>query len=226
MKKLKAALALLLLMAGTQAQAQYYDDGITMEDALFYEEEEEPDLHKVYLNQVYVQFSPSRYNFDNDTQKLKFNEFAAGYARAIQILEKKQYFAEVGAQLKYSTSSSNAYYNNADFKLLTFKLPINLAYNLYVSKTKNIGFTPYAGVNFRAGILANEKLNGATTNLYESDERAASDPQWKRCQLGWQVGLRFVLSRFYVGAQYGRDFPDNSKKPQIYDCSAILGVCF
>lgn len=226
MKIIQNLLTCLLLLCATQVRAQYYNDDFSLDDPLFYEEEEKVDSHAVYLNHVYVQYSPTRYNLSNQAPHLSFNEFALGYTRAIQVLENKHYYAEVGAQLKYSTCPEQAAYGNASFQLLTFKLPINVVYKFYLSKNHDIALAPYAGVNFHAGLWGQESVGNSNTNLYDHDSTNATQTEWERCQLGWQAGFRFYLSRFYLGVQYGRDFPDKNKEPHIHQCSASFGVCF
>ena len=156
---------IILLCAFTTANAQFVDDDF--DDLLdFGEDEEEIPLHDEYFNQIYVQYSPTRYNFDGATPNLHFNEFAVGYNRAIQIVEKKPFFIEAGLQLKYSTCSGDDDHQNASFKLFTFKLPINVTYKLYIPHSE-VAFAPYAGVYFRAGLTGKQSLNSNKTDNSE-----------------------------------------------------------
>lgn len=215
---------IILLCAFTTANAQFVDDDF--DDLLdFGEDEEEVPLHDEYFNQIYVQYSPTRYNFDGATPNLHFNEFAVGYNRAIQIVEKKPFFIEAGLQLKYSTCSGDDDRQNASFKLFTFKLPINVTYKLYIPHSE-VAFAPYAGVYFRAGLTGKQSLNSNKTDLYDHQLANTTGAEWERCQLGWQAGLRIWVQRFYVGFQYGKDFPDENKLPQIYQSSVTFGVTF
>ena len=112
-----------------------------MEDV---EEEAPKPQHKEYKNFFYFQYSPSRYHTDEIKQK--FHEFSIGYARSFQIIEEQPYFVELGANLKYSHAKEN----DINFDLLTFRVPVNAVYKLYLSKTKDIALAPYAGVHLRA----------------------------------------------------------------------------
>lgn len=170
----------------------------TIEDV---EEETPKPQHKEYKNFLYLQYSPSRY-YTGD-QKQKFNEFSVGYARSIQIMENLPYFLEVGANAKYSHAKEDG----VNYDLLTFRLPVNAVYKLYLSKTKDIALAPYAGIHLRA--IA-----------------AGKEADWKSFQIGWQVGLRFYYNKVFLGISYARDFPDETKNPHIHECGVHLGYSF
>ena len=135
------------------------------------------------------------------------------------------YRGEAGLQLKYSTCSGDDDHQNASFKLFTFKLPINVTYKLYIPHSE-VAFAPYAGVYFRAGLTGKQSLNSNKTDLYDHQLANTTGAEWERCQLGWQAGLRIWVQRFYVGFQYGKDFPDENKLPQICQSSVTFGVTF
>lgn len=197
------AIAAILCMS-TTARAQFdggsdYADEWTLDMG---EEEDEPKpQHKEYKNTMYLQYSPSVYRIKGVGQP-QFHEISVGYAHYFQVLEEKPYFVEIGANMKYSHSDTG---KGCD--LLSFKIPANVFYKLYLSKTKDIALAPYAGASFRA--IAAGKVDG-----------------WQACQLGWQAGLRFYMNRFYLGASYGQDFPDETKTPHIHETSVQLGICF
>ena len=113
------------------------------------------------------------------------------------------YFLEVGANVKYSHAKDNG----IKYDLLTFRIPVNAVYKLYLSKTKDIALAPYAGVHIRA--IA-----------------AGKEDDWKSFQIGWQTGLRFYYNKVYLGVSYSRDFPDKEKNPHVHECSVHVGYCF
>jgi len=165
------------------------------------EEEENKPQHKEYKNFAFLQFSPSQYRFDGGG-KLHFVEYSIGYAHSFQVLEEKPYFVEVGASMKYSHSG-----NDNGYDLLSFRVPANVVYKFYLSKTKDIALAPYAGPSFRAIVAGRKNC-------------------WDACQLGWQAGLKFYVNRFFIGVAYSRDFPDDTKYPRIHESSINFGVCF
>lgn len=203
MKRFLKSIGMLLFLCISNASYAQYDDYDTVEEWTLedVEEETQKPQHKEYKNFLYLQYSPSRYHTGDD--KLYFHEFSAGYARSIQIVEENPYFIEVGASMKYShAKESGTCYN-----LLTFKVPVNVVYKFYLSKTKDIALAPYAGVHVRA--IAAGKEDG-----------------WKAFQIGWQVGVKYYWNRLFMGISYARDFPDETKDPHVHECSVHLGFCF
>lgn len=200
LRKSLGTLVLLCISATAYAQYDNYDsvEDWTLEDV---EEETPKPQHKEYKNFLYFQYSPSRYNTDDS--KLKFHEFSVGYARSIQIMEELPYFVEVGANIKYSHAKEDG----VKYDLLTFRLPVNAVYKLYLSKTKDIALAPYAGIHLRA-IAAGKQAD------------------WKSFQIGWQTGLRFYYYKVFMGISYARDFPDETKNPHVYESSVHIGYCF
>lgn len=203
MKSFRENIGTILLLCISSVTYAQYDNFDTVEDWTLEDVEEEAPKpqHKEYKNFLYFQYSPSRYHTDDTKQK--FHEFSVGYARSIQILEAKPYFVEVGANVKYSHAKDNG----IKYDLLTFRIPVNAVYKLYLSKTKDIALAPYAGVHIRA--IA-----------------AGKEDDWKSFQIGWQTGLRFYYNKVYLGVSYSRDFPDKEKNPHVHECSVHVGYCF
>ena len=208
-----ALLVLSCLCLNMQAQ---YDDSYEVEEwSLDIEEEETPKpQHKEYKNAAYLQYSPSRYKVSDDNN-IRFNEFLMGYNRIIQVVEKKPYFVEVGANAKFSWAR-----NPYDIFVLTFHIPVNVLYKIYLSGKKDYAIAPFAGASLRAIAVAHDYSSGdGSTNL-------CGDGGWKNFQIAWQTGLRFYINRYYLGVSYSRDFRDNSKFPSVRECGIHMGYCF
>lgn len=226
LKRLFLASSIALVCCNAMAQYDNTEDNI--DDLLFLDDVEEEDTvppRKEYNNQVYIQYSPTRYNFDGLTPHLHFQEMAIGYARNIRIIEDKPFFAEIGGLIKYSLSKGDNAHQNADYNLWTFRIPIAITYKLYIPGT-NLAIAPLAGTYFRCGLSAKESLNGSSYSLFDEDRTNATGTKWDRCQLGWMVGVRFHAGRFYLTATYGRDYPDENKLPQVHECGISFGTCF
>lgn len=204
MERFRILLGSMLLCVCANASAQYdnYDtvDDWTLEDI----EEEVKPQHKEWKNSLYIQYSPSRY-LTNGKNTMHFNEVALGYFHSFQIMEDMPYFIEVGANIKYSHSTECA---NDRHNLLSFRVPINATYKIYLHKTKNIALAPYAGPHVRAIAASNV------------------DYDWKAFQIGWQVGMKFYWERCFMGISYARDFPDDGKTPHVYESGVHVGYCF
>lgn len=219
------------VMCTTQvARAQYVGGDNAVEDWQLDDEEAGDSVvkprHKEWHNLLYARYSPSQYTFPSRSPHIDFQEAAIGWARSIQVADSIPLFVEAGAEMKWSASSSDDAHKNAEYGLLAFRVPINMTYKLYLSRTRNIALAPQAGIHFRAIAVGKEKVNGVKTDLFDSGENNQTASQWKRCQLGWQVGLRLQVEKYFLAVSYGRDFPDKSKRPQIHECGLSAGVCF
>ena len=203
-----------MLCLGLQVQAQFDDEYDIEEWTLDLEEEEAPKpQHKEYKNAIYLQYSPSRYKVSDDS-RVRFNEFLLGYNRIIQVVEDVPYFVEAGANIKFSWTKSDM-----DARLITFRIPVNVLYKIYLSKEKDYAIAPFAGASCRVIAMAREHSESKSISLFD-------DAGWERFQVAWQAGLRFYLNRYYLGISYSRDFRDSSKCPGIRECSVQLGYCF
>lgn len=219
-------------LSAQNANAQYNIDNSDVEDWQLFDEEEEKDStekpkHTEWKNLLYIQYSPTQYTFPGCSPHLHFQEVSIGWARSIQIADSIPLFIEAGADVKYSYSAGDAIHNNSKYNLLTFRIPVNLTYKFYLSKTRNIALAPQAGVHFRAIAIGKEKqVDDQKYNLFNKNHENNTGAEWERCQLGWQVGLRLQLERFFIGVNYSRDFPDKSKKPHIHESGVTVGMCF
>lgn len=207
-----ALFVMLCLCLNVQAQ---FDDEYNVEDwTLDLEEEEVPKpQHKEYKNAIYLQYSPSRYKV-NDDSRIHFNEFLLGYNRIMQVVEDLPYFVEAGANIKFSWTK-----DELDARLITFRIPVNVLYKIYLSKEKDYAIAPFAGASCRVIAMAREYSGPKSVSLF-------GDAGWKRFQVAWQAGIRFYLNRYFLGISYSRDFRDSSKYPGIRECSVQLGYCF
>ena len=237
MHTIKAS-SLLRLLAGVafftcscqEIHAQYDDGNSDVEDWQLFDEEETDSAvkprHKEWKNMAYVRYSPSQYTFPGCTPHLHFQEVNLGWARSLQVVDSIPIFVEAGAEVKYSFSAGDKRHGNAKYSLLTFRVPVNVTYKLYLSRTRNIALAPQAGVHFRVIAMGKEKMDGQRGNLFDNDRNNQTGSAWERCQLGWQVGLRLQVERFFITAGYGRDFPDKGKRPQIHEGGITAGMCF
>ncbi len=203
-----------MLCLGQSVKAQFDNNYDVEEWTLDLDEEEPPKpQHKEYKNELYLQYSPSRYKID-EGDCIKFDEILLGYNRAIQVIEDKPYFVEVGANMKFSWETSVM-----DIRAITFRIPVNVMYKIYPWKEKDIAIAPYAGASLRAIAMAREHTGPKSTNLL-------GDDGWDSFQVAWQVGLRFYWNHYFLGVSYTRDFRDKSNYPGTRECGIHLGYSF
>lgn len=202
-----------MLCIGLNAQAQFDDIYDVEEWTLDDEEEIQKPKHKEYKNAFYLQYSPSRYKV-NDDSRVRFNEFALGYSRFIEVVEDMPYFVEVGGNMKFSWETKMM-----DTRVITFRLPVNVIYKWYPKTDKDFAIAPFAGASIRAIAMARGHLGEKSSSLL-------GDGGWDSFQVAWQAGIRFFLKRYYLGISYSRDFRDSSKYPGVRECGVHFGFCF
>lgn len=204
-----------VLCLNINVHAQFDDEYDVEEWTLDLEDEEAPKpQHKEYKNAVFLQYSPSRYKVSDDS-RIRFNEFLLGYNRLIQVVEDVPYFVEAGASIKFSWTKSDM-----DARLITFRIPVNVLYKIYLSKEKDYAIAPFAGASCRVIAMAREYSGPKSVNLF-NDESG-----WDRFQVSWQAGVRFYMNRYFLGISYSRDFRDSSKYPGVRECGVHFGCCF
>lgn len=220
----------IFVCSSLESRAQYDGGDSGVEDWQLYDEEPADSAtkprHHEWKNMAYVRYSPSQYAFPGYTRHFHFHELAVGWARSIQVADSIALFVEPGAEMEYSFSSDDGRHGGVEYRLLTFRVPVNVTYKFYLSRTRNIALAPLAGVHFRAIAMKKEETDHQPEDILGDDQSGSTRLPWDRCQLGWQVGLRLQVERFYLTASYGRDFPDKSKRPQIHKSGITAGICF
>jgi hypothetical protein len=226
-----------------EARAQFTDDDDELSDdlGLYYDEdEEEKPQHREYKNLIDVQYTPSRYTFHGASSSILSQGFALGWARSIQVTEDTPLFVELGAQMKYDFSGEVKDHQNASYRQLAFRIPANVVYKFYPSRTSSFALAPMAGVFCQVRAMGKEKAGGQSRNITDNGNKNTTGAVWKRFQLGWQAGLKMYWDRYYCGFTYAQDFHDrlvndssvDASKGEdkmicrMHEYSVHLGICF
>lgn len=133
--------------------------------------------------------------------------------------------------------------------ILNLNIPVNLAYKFTVD-SKKLSIIPYVGVNFKGNIIGKSKLNlvdkldsdymsekefwenaedygiKQEKNNFDKKDTGSKDSQWKRFQMGWQIGIGLNYNKLYVGVSYGKDITELCKKTKLSTTSITLGYNF
>ena len=128
-----------------------------------------------------------------------YNTFALGYTHATPLSE-VPVLAEYGAFAEYTTKTEKENGGTTSMNLLGVKVPLSVMYSYAVSE--NVVLYPYAGLNARLYIIGKEtyKYEGESESydLFSGDD----DENMKRFALGYQVGVKARVSRFFLGIGY------------------------
>ncbi len=186
---------------------------------------------------LYLQYNPSwasnlKYYTNASKDNNYVNGFTLGYFRSIGLGgDNVPLFLEVGGNLNYGfhTYSVSASDNIAGvlvkaearstFHMLSLNIPVNFGYSIRLGD--NLALNPYVGIRMRVNLLglnktkesqtigSKESDDSETVNMYSSsdDNVGNSDYTWNRFQIGWQAGLKLIISEaFFVEAGYTMDF--------------------
>ena len=192
-------------------------------------------------NTIWVEYNPSTLDPDKgDSQS--FTGLSLGYSHAFGLSKRLPFFLEGGLGIQYSfySNDENDYYT-IKYKMLSAKVPVNIIYRYNIPNSK-VSLCPFAGVTLRYNISAKEKYEydddddeGYDYEIDDDDnERDLFDKKdmgkgntWNRFQIGWQIGAKVIFNnKVTLGASYGTDFTEISKKTKINTATIQLGFVF
>lgn len=102
--------------------------------------------------------------------------------------------------------------------MLSYSIPVHLAYRF---PFKDFSITPYTGLNFKLNAIglmsidckANdndemnkmmaESIDGMSIDLFNEDDMYGYE--WKRLQVGWDIGASFDYKKLHLGIRYTSD---------------------
>lgn len=183
---------------------------------------------------IYVEWNPSSfhggdgYRFYNNGEgkgSTGFHGFSLGVSRAISLATATPIFIEPAVALQYSTKKEgyNNYYDDYDtsarLHMLSVKAPVNFMYK-YDFSGHPVSLMPFAGITFRVNAWGEVNDDGDHDDLFD-------DYEFKRFQIGWQVGIKARISeKFIVGGSFGTDFNEIHKHVKVHTGTIMLGYSF
>lgn len=248
MKKIMIAAALVLLSCGT-AFAQFTN---TSSSSVSKARTGSTTANTDTWSSVYFQWNPSQLVPDKGDNQ-SFTALTLGYNQSISLMRTQPLFLEVGGALQYSFYSFDGLNPDDDdaddylkfkWNMVSLKVPVSLTYNWYVSE--KVAIAPYLGLTLRFNVYGSQRYKFTDDDFKEYvedrygedgvDELEESksifdkkdvDDTANRFQLGWQIGVNFKFNnKWYLGAAYGSDFIEYSKKVKISQPSITAGLIF
>lgn len=184
---------------------------------------------------IYVEWNPSSFhggggyrNYNNGKGKgsTGFNGFSLGVSRAISLATATPIFIEPAVALQYSTKKEgyvvydyDVFNASAWLHMLSVKAPVNFMYK-YDFPSHPVSLMPFAGITLRVNAWGVVNDDGDHDDLFDEYE-------FKRFQIGWQVGLKAKISeKFIVGGSFGTDFNEIHKHVKVHTGTIMLGYSF
>lgn len=240
MKTIKLYLAACLLIITTAVSAQFANSNSS---PLMSKSSGTTDTNG--WSRIFVSYNPMNIVFDyENADDLSVTGFSFGYTKGVSIAKEFPLFIEFGVNGLYGLKKEEEEEIETKLTFFSLNVPVNLAYK-YSIPNSNVTIVPYIGVNFRGNIIGKQKLsyNGdlgdfseselweameekygikQESNMFDKDD-VGKDAQWKRIQMGWQIGVGFNYNKLYLGVGYGKDFTELCKKTKIGVTSITLG---
>lgn len=178
------------------------------------------DVMNICIEELRPSMNEVGVEFIMNTGTTKLNTLSVEYTRGYKIKESNFLFefgAKAGFGFGTNTTKNADYIYKHDTQLLTFTVPVNLGYQIKLSK--NVGLTPYAGLNLKVHAMGRSKYANSFSYTHVSVESKFQYYDWSslydnhsnfaHVQAGWQAGLSLSVRNFYVGGcYYGTDFYD------------------
>lgn len=200
-------------------------------------------------SRISVSYNPLKMVFDTQgVDDLSFTGFSLGYTKGFCVSAQLPLFVEAGINGLYATNKEEEKKIELKTSLFSLNVPVNLVYKFEIPNSE-ISIVPYVGINFKGNIIGKRKLNYTgdlegisesdlweamedeygikqETNMFDKEEAGGKDAQWKRFQIGWQIGVGLNYNKLYVGISYGKDFTELCKKTKVATTSITLGYNF
>lgn len=232
--KIKLLSLIALFAVSNSVSAQYYDS-----------KNWKTEYHELGggWGTVWAEYNPSVFKVDvSGADNQSATGISLGYSQAFPLITDGFLFLEagLGAQYTFYSDDENQTIDGykvkveEDFSMWSLKLPVNLLYKFEIG---NSGFSlsPFAGLTLRYNISAQIKAKASADgesysekyNLFKKSDMGGSDNTWNRFQVGWQAGLKAIISKsFMISASYGTDFTEIAEKTKLQTATVSLGYCF
>lgn len=137
--------------------------------------------------------------------------FGLNYRHGFSLSKKKPMFIELGGTLSFNFEGAFEIMNGVkvreQFQNFNVRVPVNFTWRFRCSEKFYI--SPYAGINFQLNYLNRERAGAKSgdtglwtdwVNLMKEDEG------WNVFQMGWQLGVTFQFSHWFMNIQAGTSF--------------------
>lgn len=242
MKKIKAIMVTVALIASTSAFAQFSNAKSSASAT---------SSDNKGWSTVYFEYSPSKLSYSGDEDDSQsFTGLSLGYNRAFSLSNSVPLFLETGIGVQYSFYSdeekgsvyySGSYYSakaNLDVYIVSANIPVELLYAWQIPNS-TVELIPHAGINLRFNALGEATVKAEASsgyskesaeksyNLFDKDDMESIESNTcNRFQIGWKVGVKARFNkRFMIGLAYGSD-SEFSKKINTSGVNLTAGITF
>lgn len=164
-----------------------------------------------------------------------FSGFAVQYTHEWKIAQNLPLYFGTGLKLNANFYSDNAEenvpgYGKIKYKesmtVMSFSVPLNVSYR--VGLANGVTLQPYTGFGLKLNAIGKGSIEvgGQKEDINAFDKDDVGDANWKRFQIGWQIGAGVNVSKVYIGLEYGIDLMSLSSTVKTSHLGISLGYNF
>lgn len=167
------------------------------------------DEHPDYYNRISMSFRNVNFTGASGYIGGSFN-----YTHGFSLSSRLPIYLETGGALSYVGKDVNG--NGWDTGYGTIEVPVNATYRLTLPSS-SIVFYPSLGLNFKGNIVGSSNMSRDTQEWF-------NDYDFKRFQLGWQLGVGMEYKKLFLGISFGTDFVQIGKKVNTNTLAVSFGL--
>lgn len=173
-------------------------------------QESEPTHPNAYNR---ISLSYRNVHFSAEGSGVSYNGGSFDYIHGFSVSKKLPIYVQTGASLGFTTkdTGSGAYGGYA-----TIDVPVSAAYRFEIPNTPLV-LLPYLGLDFKGNIIG-------TSDVASDTQEWFSKYDYRRFQLGWNLGVGLLYKKLYFGLGYGTDFIQIAKKVNTGTFQVSLGL--
>lgn len=163
--------------------------------------------------------------------KQGFNGFTLSYVQSWHVTRTLPLFVEAGGGLSFWRHSYD--FSEEDITLETSQnllglyIPVNAVYKIKIND--HMAVKPYTGFYFRLWLTGKEKYESGVGGTTSSDSYTLFGEDgcdWKRFQMGWQIGASLDYNAYNFGFGYGIDFNQAAPEARFGTFCLRVGMDF
>lgn len=173
--------------------------------------QEEEKTHPSSYNRIALSYR--NVNLSSGGANFNLNGGSFDYIHGFGVTRSLPIYVETGASAAFTTKDTGS---GSYAGYMTIDVPVNCAYIFYIPNSE-ISISPFLGLNFKGNIIGTNDVASDTQEWYD-------EGNYRRFQLGWNIGAGMNYKKFYVGLSYGTDFVQIAKKVNCGTFKLSLGL--
>ena len=142
-----------------------------------------------------ISMSYRNVHFSDLDNGVSYNGGSFNYLHGFGLSATLPIYIETGASLGFATRDNDS---GSWGGYGTLEVPVNCTYRFSIPNTE-LRLLPFAGLNFKGNLMG-------TADVASDTQEWFTDSDFRRFQLGWQIGGALEFKKLYAALSYGTDF--------------------